>query len=117
MNNIETQPVDRVLRRWGFYLDSRLAFAGIARQSGPDELSVRLIEAEFHAHTTSLPQRIRREQLIRESARADIEHALGPKWIVRIQFEPRKLSEPALLKAVFGAVRFSKTASTNPSGA
>lgn len=93
---------DSVMRRWGFYSGNRLAFAGVARRSGAGELRLRFTEAEHHAHTATLPQRIGFEQLIREQVRTDIRRAMGAHWKVFIQFAPRKLDEHRLARDVFG---------------
>lgn len=99
-----------VLRRWGFYSGNRLAFAGVACRSTSRELRLRFIEAEQHAHTATLPQRIGLEQLIRELARADILRAMGKHWNVLIQFAPHRLDEHRLAREVLGVPK-SRTAS------
>jgi hypothetical protein len=99
---VKNEYPDLVLRRWGFYSGNRLAFAGVAWKADAGELHLRFIEAEHHAHTATLPQRIGLEQLIRELARADIQRAMGEHWRVLIRFAPRKLDERRLAREVLG---------------
>jgi hypothetical protein len=102
MSVIETRQVGRVLRRWGFLWEDRLAFAGFARQSGATEIWVRVIETEEHAHSTFLPQRLRREQLIRAWVESDVRLVLGEGWAVRFQYQRRAVKESRLFKAILG---------------
>jgi hypothetical protein len=102
MNERSSNPV---VRRWGFYSGNRLAFAGVAFQAGERLLLLRLIEAEHHAHTATLPQRISVEQQVREYVQADIEGAMGPDWRVSFRFEARKLDETNLALQAFGALQ------------
>ena len=98
------QHPDSVLRRWGFYSGTRLAFAATARRAGPRELSLAFIETEHHGHTATLPERIRREQLVRDCVHSDVTRMLGADWKVSVRFEPRKLSEHQLAQEVYGAL-------------
>jgi len=94
--------IGSVVRRWGFYTNRRLAYAGVACVSHSRELRIRFIEAEHHAHTTTLPERMRLEQLIRESVGAEMAQTLGLATAPIFGFEPFKLSEPQLALSVFG---------------
>lgn len=102
---MKNQPSDSVVRRWGFYSGNRLAFTGVACLTGDRMLHLRIVEAEHHAHTASLPQRIGMEQHVRENVRADIEWAMGPGWQVTFRFEGRKLDEHQLAHEAFGRSR------------
>jgi len=92
-----------VVRRWGFFANDHLAYAGVAHQSGPLELHLRIFEAEQHSHTASLPERIRLEQLIRVQVSADVEQSLGVEWIALFHFEPQRQNEHRLARDVFNA--------------
>ncbi|MCU0770693.1 MAG: hypothetical protein MUE94_02835 [Verrucomicrobia bacterium] len=103
MAPIDFKPDERVVKRWGFYAEGRLAYGGVAILAGPGEVRVHFFETENHADTASLPERIGREQMIRGCARADLDGALGSGWVVRFEFHRRKLDDKALLRVVFGS--------------
>jgi hypothetical protein len=94
--------LDSIVRRWGFYCGNRLAFAGMACVSGERTLNLRVVEAEHHAHSATLPQRIGMEQRVRERVQADIDWTMGPGWQVTFRFEPCKLDVRTLAQEAFG---------------
>ena len=89
------------------YLKERVACLEAAQT-----LKLSIIEAEHHAHTASLPQRIGLEQRVRENVLSDIEWTMGPDWRVTFRFEPRKLDEGQLAQVAFGVPR--PLAATDP---
>ena len=91
-----------VLKRWGFYFQNRLAYAGIAVRAGAMRIGVRFFETEHHPHMSSLPERMSHEQLVRKQVCADLQREFGSEADPVFRFEPIRCSESRLAQAVFG---------------
>jgi len=92
-----------VVRRWAFYANHRLAYAGVARFTQCRVLQLRFIETEHHAHTATLPERIQFEQVIRRLVRSDVERLFGSGSLPELRFEPSRVEEQRLATQIFGA--------------
>ena len=91
-----------VLKRWGFYFQNRLAYAGVAVSASATKVWVRFFEAEHHPHTCTLPERMSHEQLVRKQVCADLQREFGSEADPVFRFEPIRCSESRLAQAVFG---------------
>ena len=91
-----------VLKRWGFYFQNRLAYAGIAVRAGAMRIGVRFFETEHHPHMSSLPERMSHEQLVRDQVSMELERELGNEFKLSFRFEPVRCSEHRLAQVVFG---------------
>ncbi|MCU0789321.1 MAG: hypothetical protein MUC91_14265 [Verrucomicrobia bacterium] len=101
MNPTEEGPI---LRRWGFYANHRLAYAGVACLTPSRVLRLRFIETRQHAHTATLPERIQFEQLIQRLVLSEVEGWCGLGKPPKLCFEPFRLEEQQLASQLFGAL-------------
>lgn len=103
MSETKEQVHRSVLHRWAFYSNDRLAFCGLACQTGAQALLLNLIETEQYADSEPLPRRMRVEQQIRDQIRSHVRETMGPEWSVTIRFDSRRVDEAWLVKAFLQA--------------